>query len=259
MAVTQIRNAQIQDQTLERQKLVLDFLAGADLNLTNGNNDATITGLSDGVNPNDAVNFSQLQAALAALTGSVQLRGGLDGASDLTANLTGNAYADGGTQFLAGDFFDITSDGDIVVSDGVVSVNAGDAIKILNDATDATITVADIFKIDNTEAADILRSANVVDNLMSMSATNVLSANQGMILDGRIVALEQCETEEFSVTADGETFTLANAPLAGLKNRQVYLNGLRLASGEYTIVGSVLTITTPPTEIGDCVQIDYRF
>lgn len=135
MATTQIRNAQIKDNTIEVGKLVDNFLAGANWDISGGAADATITGLAPGVNPTDAVNFSQLAAA---------------------------------TQ-------------------------------------------------------------------------------------------QNCDTEEFDVAADGEVFTLAQTPMAGLKNLHVFLNGLRLSSNEYTIAGADVTVTSPTVEIGDCVVVDYRY
>jgi len=260
MATTKIRNAQIKDNTIELSKLVDNFLAGGNWDITGGAADATITGLAQGVNGSDAVNVDQLNAALAALSGAANLRGGLDGASDLTGNSTGNTYADGKDGYMQGDFFDITADGDLTVSDGTIEVKAGDSIKILNDvAADAAITLADVHKFDNTESADIVRSGNVIDDLTSTSATQVLSANQGRILDEKITELNQCETEEFDVAAADETFTLTNPPKAGLKNIQVHLNGLRISSSEYTVTGSDVVITSPTVEVGDCVIIDYRY
>ena len=46
MAVTQVRGSnQIKDVSVTRQKLVSDFLNGANWDITNGNNNAVITGL----------------------------------------------------------------------------------------------------------------------------------------------------------------------------------------------------------------------
>lgn len=259
MANTKIRNGQILDGTIERVKLVADFLNGSNWNISDGNNNATITGLADGVGNNDAVNVQQLNAAIAALTGVKTLRGPLAGGSDLTGNSTGNTYIDNTTDYKAGDVFQISSDGVITVSDGTLAVNNGDEIVILNDASEAGIVLADLFKIDNTEATDILRTGNIEDSLTSSSTSDVLSANQGLVLKGLIDVLNQFETEEFTAATPAQTFTLTNAPLAGLKNRMVYLNGLRLSSGEYTIAGAVLTITAPTIIAGDCVVVDYRY
>jgi hypothetical protein len=54
MANTQIRgSSQILDATFTKAKVVADFLAAADWNITNGSNNATITGVKDPVNNQD--------------------------------------------------------------------------------------------------------------------------------------------------------------------------------------------------------------
>ena len=61
MAITKLRgSSQIRENTIDISKLVLDFLGGTDWNITNGNNDATITGIKDPVNDFDAVNKESL-------------------------------------------------------------------------------------------------------------------------------------------------------------------------------------------------------
>ena len=59
---------QIQDNTIDKDRLEADFLNGGNLDLTDGNNNATITGLAAGSAANDAVNKAQLDAVIAALT-----------------------------------------------------------------------------------------------------------------------------------------------------------------------------------------------
>lgn len=55
MAVTQIRGSnQIKINTIALDRLVADFLGGVDWDITNGANDATITGLASPVNSDDA-------------------------------------------------------------------------------------------------------------------------------------------------------------------------------------------------------------
>jgi len=51
---------QIRNNTINNELLYADFLNGTDLDLTNGNKNATITGLKKGTNPNDASTFEQL-------------------------------------------------------------------------------------------------------------------------------------------------------------------------------------------------------
>ena len=192
MAVTQIRNLQIKDQTIELPKLVANFLNGSDWNITNGANDATITGLADGVNPRDAVTKAQLDSLAAAVAGGLVYRGGLAAGSDLSGNTTGNAYLDGGAGLIKGDFFFVTSSGNITDGTNNLPVNTGDMLIANKDvADDATINVATDFDlIDNTESPDILRTGDVVDNLTSTAVDAPLSANQGRVLDQRLVTIE---------------------------------------------------------------------
>lgn len=254
---TSLKNAQIKDGAISRNKFVANLLAGTNLNLTDGNNDATITGLADGVGNHDAVNVQQLNAAISAITGVKTLRGALAGNADLTSNTTGNPYADASNEYAAGDVFQISSDGSLVVSDGVVPVNNGDEIVILQPVGDAAITVAQVFKIDNTEATDILRTGNIEDSLTSTSTADVLSANQGSVIKGLIDATEQIEKDEFDVTANGQTFTLTQPPLADAKHIEIKYNGLEITTSEYSISGSTLTV--PGNEIGDCIIAKYRY
>lgn len=254
---TSLKNAQIKDGAISRNKLVANFLAGTNLNLTDGNNDATITGLADGVGNHDAVNVQQLNAAISAITGVKTLRGALPGNADLTSNTTGNPYADANNDYKAGDVFQISSDGSLTVSNGTIPVNNGDEIVILQAVGDAAITVAQVFKIDNTEATDILRTGNIEDSLTSTSTSDVLSANQGSVIKGLIDSIEQIEKDEFDVTLNGQTFTLSQAPVANAAFIEISYNGLNISTSEYSISGTTLTV--PGVEIGDCVIAKYRY
>ena len=260
MATAGIRTAQIRDNQITRAKLVANFLEGSDLNLTDGNNDATLTGLKPGVNNKDAVNVEQLNAAISAITGVKTLQGPISGAADLTSNTTGNTYADGSNEYKAGDVFQISADGNLTVSDGTIEVKNGDEIVILNDTADAGITLADVFKIDNTESTDILRTGNIEDSLTSNSTSDVLSANQGLVIKALIDAINRRVIgEQVDITLNAQTATLANNPI--LSTLSVELNGLRLAASQYSVTGgNVVTIAAPlSTEAGDCLIFDYNY
>ena len=266
MAITQIRaSSQVLDTTLTRSKLKLDFLEASDLNLTNGANNATITGLKDGVNAQDAVTVSQLNALATSLSAGLIYRGSLAAGADLSSNSTGNAYLDSTAGLKAGDFFLISGNG--TITDGVqtLAVNSGDMIVAnKNRASDAILNVAaDFDVIDNTEASDILRTSDVVNNLTSTVTDKPLSAAQGKVLNDRLVAVEG-----FGIPVYGESLTvtngsavvssLANTPVVG--SVQVYLNGLRMAVGagnDYTIAGAVITFQYTLTS-GDVVVVDYH-
>lgn len=266
MAITQLRaSSQVMDLTLTRGKLKSDFLEGADLNVTNGANNATLTGLKDGVNPQDAVTVAQLTALAQSLSAGLIYRGALAAGANLSANSTGNAYLDSTAGLKTGDFFIITGNGTITDGTNTRVVNAGDMLVAnKNKAADATINVAQDFDIvDNTEADDILRTTDVVNNLAS-TATNVpLSAAQGKVLNDRLVAVEAFGIPVYSETlavSNGSAIVgdLINMPVPG--SVQVFLNGMRMAPGagnDYTISGKTITFQYPLTT-GDSVLVDYH-
>ena len=66
----------LKDKTLTRDKIVDDFLEGSDLNLTNGNEDATLTGLKPGDQPSSAVVLSQLADATLWLSARGEIASG---------------------------------------------------------------------------------------------------------------------------------------------------------------------------------------
>lgn len=172
MAITQIdAKRQMQDATLSKEKLQADFLEGANLDLTGGNNDATLGGLAAGSLANDAVNKAQMEAAItAAVTGGMTYKGVID-ASDATGVTLDGA--------LAGDFYVVSVAG---VLDGK-SFSIGDHLIVNTDITDFDVDGAGkIDKVDNTESDDILRDADIQNNLTTSVAGSVLDASQGKIL-----------------------------------------------------------------------------
>jgi len=280
MATSEIRKFQIKDGQVSREKLEVDFLKGADLDLTGGNNDAHLI-VKDGVNADHAASYGQLQALQSNIAGGVQLRDGLAGSADLTGNTTGNTYADANNGYIKGDKFIITADGNLQLSDGTLEVKSGDAIIIKNDvAADTALALADVYKVDNTESADIIRASQVVDDLTSTSSTDVLSSGQGKVLDDKIgvntaaIALNTTATannlasiqalqaimevcgEEHSLVNAGDTATLANTPIAG--TLKVWRNGIRIGAADYTLAGTTLTLANPVSEAGECIIVDYK-
>jgi hypothetical protein len=169
MATTKIDGLrQIQDESIKRELLELDFLKGSNLNLTDGNNNATITGLSAGVNPTDAVTKAQLDAVV--IDGGMVYRGVLD-ASDATG-----AALDGAQK---GDFFYISVAGTL----NGLDFNPTDHLVVNAGITDFDVDGAGkIEKVDNTESADILRDGDIVNDLTTGGTTQVLSAQQGVVL-----------------------------------------------------------------------------
>lgn len=177
MAIQQIDlEVQSQDLSLNKAKLKANFLEGANLNLTDGNNNATITGLANGVNPTDAVTKAQLDAL--TIDGGMTYRGVLD-ASDASG-----VALDGAKK---GDYFYISVAGTL---DGL-DFNVTDHLVVNADITDFSVDGSGkIDKVDNTESTDILRDSDIVDDLTTGGSTNVLSAEQGKVLKGITDALQ---------------------------------------------------------------------
>ncbi len=256
MAKTEIRGGeQIKNLTILREDLVQNFLGGTDWNISNGAEDATITGLKAGVNTTDAVNKGQLDALAAMIGSPMRYKGSLDASipnPDLDAidNYVGDTYyisASGtflGIEWTAGDLLVVNKD-----------VPAG-----------TTITGADVDKIDNTESSDILRTGDVVDNLTSTGVTDApLSANQGYVLDQRVQNLEAVNytfspLASYAVTNNSPVVgSLAHTPISG--REAVYLNGLRMLKGsgnDYTIAGPVITFEYD-LHTNDQVTVEYWY
>lgn len=247
---------QIRQNTVDRSRLKQDFLESADWNITNGSNDATITGVKDGVNANDVVNKQQLDALESSL--QAQFGSGLDYKGALDA--TGGAAAFEAAAHSKGDFYKISVAGAV---EGI-SVSVGDMVIVNKDVAAGALVAADIDVIDNSESADILRDADVVDNVTTADASRVLSANQGVVLKGLIDGLSsqmwiEEEGVDLAVTAGSAVLpALGHTPIAG--SEKIFLNGLRMKAGagnDYTIAGQVVTFEYPLLS-GDVVLADYR-
>jgi len=242
MARTQLRGGdQLLNFTVLREDLVLDFLGASNWDITNGAANATITGVSDGINATDVATKGQLDVAVAAinatLNGFITFKGAVD-AGPGQAAFEALAHS-------AGDFYKVSVSGTIAT----VAVTAGDNLYFKNDVLAGAIVAADFDVIDNTEAVDILRTGDIVDSLLSSSSTAPLAANQGLVLKGLIDALDALVNlrtygEFLTITDNSANLpALANTPIAGTE--RVHLNGLlveRGAGNDYTIVGGVITM-----------------
>ncbi len=253
MAVTQLRTSQLGDQSVGRSKLKADFLEGQDLNLSNGANNATITGLKAGVNANDAVIKQQLDDVVASFSGALLLKGELD------ASNIGTTLDDAGK----GHYFIVTTAGTLF-STNPITVHVGDHLICKEDVVGTPDDGAKWFKQDNSESSDILRDGDVFAGLTSTDDAKVLAASQGKILQDQVTALQNAQYipvfGEKPVVTNGSAIlgALINAPLAG--SVRVYLNGVRQEEGsgnDYTISGSVITFTFPLSSL-DKVLVDYH-
>lgn len=238
MARTQKHSQQILNGTLLVEDHASNFLNGSDWNITNGTETATITGLKDGVNAADAVTKRQLDVLEAKIGTPMHYKGLIDVSTpspdlDTIDNSAGDMYF----VSVAGTYLG-------------VAWNVGDMLIVNKDVpAGTTITSADVDKIDNTESADILRQADIIDNLTSTDATKVLSANQGSVIKGQIDTINNARLEP--VLGEVLTGTVGSPVLSDLAhtpyNSQValYIGGDRLregASNDYTISGKTITL-----------------
>ena len=166
---------QAQDLSLVRAKLVANFLAGSDLNLTNGANDATITGLKDAVALQSPATLAQLNAAIGGISGNMILQGALD-ASAIGSQLD-NAEA--------GYWYKVTVAGTLFGTNPI-ELAVGDNLYCSTTVVGTPDDGADFFKVDNTESPDLLRLADIINDLVTGGTDKVLSAQQGVVLKGLI-------------------------------------------------------------------------
>lgn len=180
MALTQIDGLrQLQDGSVDLSKMLADFLGGSDWDISGGNQNATIVGLAASTTNDGAVNKGQMDSAIsAALTGSMSYKGTID------ASIATGAALDGA---LIGDFYLVSAAG---VLDGI-SFSVGDHLVVNADITDFDVDGAGkIDIVDNTEAADILRTSDIINDLVTGGVNDVLSAQQGVVLKGFIDNLQ---------------------------------------------------------------------
>lgn len=109
-------------------------------------NSVNIENLSNGVNAQDAVTKSQLDEVTNQFSNNIKYKGEFDASA-------GNFSAISPAQ--EGDFYEVTVAGTI----DTVTYDIGDMILI--NKTTTTVTSADVGKIDNTEAADVVRLDDV--------------------------------------------------------------------------------------------------
>jgi hypothetical protein len=194
---------QIGDLSINRGKLLADFLDGSNWNISDSNNNATISGLANGSLTNDAVNKGQMDAAIiAALSGALTYKGTIDASVASGIDLDSS---------LIGEFFLVSVAGTL---DGL-AFSIGDHLVVNDTITDFSVDGSGkIDIIDNTEASDIVRTSDIIDNLTVGGTGDVLSAQQGVVLkalvDGLQTEADAIETAS-GLASDGTYITVAGS------------------------------------------------
>jgi len=222
-------NTQILDNSINREKLFADFLNGTDLNLTNGNNNATLTGFSDPVNDRDVAIKSYVDTLVQGLKGQYSARVRAQGN---VSTLSGTQTIDGvalqdGDQILLDQQTTATEDGLYIVRSGAwdrhpdwsVGESVGAKYVFIVEGTDDNKG----FVCTNNTGSDIVGTDDLVFTQFSGAGTIVAGA--GLTQNGNA----------FDVTAADNSLTInANDMQVNIGNTngtslEVTASGLELA------------------------------
>lgn len=252
---------QIQDTTIIISKLVADFLNGSDWNITNGNNNATITGLSAPVNPNDAVTKTYVDAIKDSSLKQPE-------AYDPT--VTGNyplTYA--GNAIEAGDTFRITN-AQAGIGDGNRDVNGEDLLIALVDTPSATLStdwmVAESNRTQATESTlGLLELATQVetdagtDNLRAITPLKLATyisnlhinktAGAGILETNGVFDIQSADNT-MTINADSIQVNIGSTNGISLENSATGLELVANVTGNRTFSGGAFTLDTGANAIG---------
>jgi hypothetical protein len=179
MAITQIRGqSQVLDYTVNKVKLEQDFLAGADWNITNGANNATITGVKDPVNPQDVATKAYADALAQGLKPQIAVQAatttnlsvtpsGAGVGKTLTATSTGALILDGYT---------VIANDRVLIKDQTLSVNNGIYIVTSTGSAGTAFILTRATDFDGSPATEVVSGAYVFVE----SGTN--NGNTGWVL-----------------------------------------------------------------------------
>ena len=246
---------QSQDNTLVRSKLVSDFLEGSDLNLTNGSNNATITGLKSPINDHDVVIKSYVDGLIDPV---------LKSPDDWDASVGTYPTEYKEAVVSNGDTFLITAAGTM----GTTVVNVGDFLVAKSDAPgqvdanwfvlesnrdQATETIKGVAKIatDGQVAAGTDDETIVTPVKLATAISNIVGP--------------AWKKELFTLTdADINTNGYINLTETPFENSTILmLNGLVQYEGatfQYTISEKQVTLVTPSDwSVGDVVLVQYQY
>jgi len=242
-------SSQILDNSIDRGRLELDFLDGSNLNLTNGNNDATITGLIAGTAANDAVNYQQLTDLIDGIkkrfVATVKAQGNISNLSGF-GPIDGVTLVDGDTVLLS-EQTTTTQDGLWIARTGAweralfweVGDDVGAYFLFVKEGTDDNRG----FVCTNNTGSDIVGTDDLV--FQQVSGAGTLNAGAGMVQNGAdfdVVATDL----SLMVNVDDMRVNIGNTNGNSL---EVSANGLELMTNitgprNFAVMNSALDINT---------------
>jgi len=224
---------QIQDVSINRPKLQLDFLDGTNWNISNGNNNATITGLSAGTSANDAVNYQQLTDLFEGIKKRFVARVKAQGN---VAALTGAQTIDGvslvdGDTILLDQQTTIAEDGLWIVRTGAwerhpfwdVGEDVGAYFLFIKEGTDDNRG----FVCTNNTGSDIVGTDDLV--FIQSSGAGTISADNGLTMTGSNIQLGGALTQNTTISTTTNSFTFTGTGAGGTFN--VHVNDAAVISG----------------------------
>jgi len=228
-------NTQVLDGTLNWEKLESDFLDGQDLNLTNGNNNATLTGVKDPVNDRDVATKAYVDTLAQGLksqdTARVRAQGDVASLSGLQT-VDGVALQDG-DQILLDQQSTSTEDGLYIVRSGTWERHpdwqTGEAVGaryvFIIEGTDDNKG----FVCTNDTGSDIVGTDDLV--FVQFSGAGTINAGAGMVQSGTYFNV-QATDNSITVNADDLQVNIGNDNGTSL---EVTSSGVELAT---TITGA---------------------
>ncbi len=208
MSATQLRgNTQVQDQSISISKLMENFLSGVNWDITNGANNAVITGLGSPSSANDATNKDYVDALIQGLKKKSVAR---VKAQANVASLTGTQTIDGvalvdGDQILLMDQTTTTEDGLYIVrsdawersSEWSVGVGVSAYYVFVSEGTDDN----NGYVVTNDPGDDVIGTDDIV--MVQFSAAGIISAANGLSKVGNSIELGGTLTKVTTVSTTG--------------------------------------------------------